>query len=144
MRLSIVMLCVSCSCYLGIRQTAATAQQAVEAPVVIPYGTPIGLSEARRVLAAAEAEAVREHWPVAIAVVDPSGFLVAFARLYNTQLGSIEVAIEKARTSTLYRRATKEFDDRLIQVGANLKVLRLPGFPIEGAVPIVFDVKIVG
>ncbi len=144
MRLSIVMLCVSCSCSLGIGQTAATAQQAVAAPVVIPYGTPIGLSEARRVLAAAEAEAVREHWPVAIAVVDPSGFLVAFARLDNTQLGSIEVAIEKARTSALYRRATKEFEDRLIQGGANLKVLRLPGLPIEGGVPIVVDGKIVG
>ncbi len=122
--------------------TPTSPPAAVQAP--IPYGTPLGLSDARRALAAAEAEAMREGWPVAIAVVDPSGFLVAFVRLDNTQLGSIEVAIEKARTSALYRRTTKEFEDRLVQGGANLKVLRLPGLPIEGGIPIVVDGKIVG
>lgn len=137
-------------CSLGISQTTSVPQQvaplasqaAPQSP--IPYGSPIGLSDARRALAAAEAEALKQGWPVAIAVVDPSGFLVAFVRLDNTQLGSIEVAIEKARTSALYRRTTKEFEDRLVQGGANLKVLRLPGLPIEGGIPIVVGGKIVG
>jgi uncharacterized protein GlcG (DUF336 family) len=57
------------------------------------YGAPIKLELARKVLAAAEAEAVQQKWPVAIAVVDSAGFLVAFHRLDNTQLGSVEIAI---------------------------------------------------
>ena len=119
--------------------------QAVPAPQPpIPYGMPLTLSDAKRVLAAAEAEATKEAWPVAIAIVDPSGFLVAFSRLDNTQLGSVEIAIEKSRTSALYRRATKELEDRLVQGGANLKVLRLPGLPIEGGIPIVVNGKIIG
>jgi glc operon protein GlcG len=139
-------------CSLGLCQTQPAASPSsaqapastAPAPPPTPYGAPLGLNEARRVIAAAEAEANRQGWPVAIAVVDPSGFLVAFARLDNTQLGSVEVSIEKARTSALYRRTTKEFEDRLVSGGANLKVLRLPGLPIEGGVPIIVDGKIVG
>jgi len=128
---------------VGLCQTTTTQAVPASQPPM-HYGMPLSLSDAKRVLAAAEAEATREGWPVAIAVVDPSGFLVAFSRLDNTQLGSVEVAIEKSRTSVLYRRATKEFEDRLVQGGANLKVLRLPGLPIEGGIPIVVGGKIVG
>jgi uncharacterized protein GlcG (DUF336 family) len=129
-------------CQTQVATQASPPPAASQAPTT--YGIPLGLTDARRVIAAAEAEANRQGWPVAIAVVDPSGFLVAFARLDNTQLGSVEVAIEKARTSALYRRTTKELEDRLVQGGANLKVLRLPGLPIEGGVPIVVEGKIVG
>ncbi len=143
------LLCMLVSYSVGHCQNTTTPPTTIpQQPVVTqpptPYGTPIGLSDARRALAAAEVEALKEGWPVAIAIVDPSGFLVAFARLDNTQLGSVEVAIEKARTSALYRRATKELEDRLVQGGANLKVLRLPGLPIEGGIPIIVDGKIVG
>lgn len=143
------LLCVLMSYSIGLSQAVTIPpptlpQQPVVAQPPIPYGTPLGISDARRVIAAAEVEALKEGWPVAIAIVDPSGFLVAFVRLDNTQLGSVEVAIEKARTSALYRRATKELEDRLLQGGANLKVLRLPGLPIEGGIPIIVDGKIVG
>ena len=127
----------------GFSQPPATSAPSSSSPPT-PYGTPIGIADARKALEAAEKEALREAWPVAIAVVDSSGFLVAFSRLDNTQLGSIEVAIEKARTSALFRRTTKELEDRLVQGGANLKVLRLPGLPIEGGVPIVVEGKIIG
>ena len=113
-------------------------------PPPMQYGPSINLKEARRALDAAEKEATREGWPVAIAIVDTAGFMVAFVKLDNTQLGSVEVSIQKARTSALYRRATKEFEDRLTLGGSNLKVLSLPGLPIEGGVPIVVDGKIVG
>ena len=150
MRHVLGLVCGLLGCSMGMSQTQPPTPSvppnpptaAAQAP--IPYGAPLGLADAKRAISAAEAEAIREGWPVAIAVVDPSGFLVAFARLDNTQLGSVEVAIEKARTSALYRRTTKEFEDRLVQGGANLKVLRLPGLPIEGGVPIVVDGKIVG
>ena len=111
----------------------------------IPYGEPISLEQAKKVIAAAEAESKKNNWPVAIAVVDGSGFLVAFQRLDNTQLGSVEVALEKAKTSALFRRPTKVFEEMLVTGGANLKVLKLPGaLPIEGGLPIVKDGKIIG
>ena len=111
----------------------------------IPYGEPISLDQAKKVIAAAEAEAKKNNWPVAIAVVDGSGFLVAFQRLDNTQLGSVEVALEKAKTSALFRRPTKVFEDLLVTGGSGLRVLKLPGaLPIEGGLPIVKDGKIIG
>ena len=111
----------------------------------IPYGEPISLEQAKNVIAAAEVEAKKNNWPVAIAVVDGSGFLVAFQRLDNTQLGSVEVALEKAKTSALFRRPTKVFEEMLATGGANSKVLKLPGaLPVEGGLPIVKDGKIIG
>jgi uncharacterized protein GlcG (DUF336 family) len=108
------------------------------------YGEPIGLADARKVIEAAEKRALQEKWPVAIAVVDPGGYLVAFIKLDNTQLGSVEVAMQKARTAALYRRSTKEFEDRIALGGANVKLLALPGLPIEGGIPLVANGKIVG
>src|SRR5687768_6202216 len=65
----------------------------------IPYGAPINLEAALKVMAAAEAEARKQNWAVAITIVDGAGFLVAFHRLDNTQLGSVEISQEKARTA---------------------------------------------
>lgn len=109
------------------------------------YGPAITLEQAKKVLAAAEVEAKKNDWPVAISIVDGSGFLVAFARLDNTQLGSVEVSLEKAKTSALFRRPTKVFEETLEKGGANLKVLKLPGaLPIEGGIPILVDGKVIG
>ena len=111
----------------------------------IPYGEPISLELANKVIAAAAVEAKKNNWPVAISVVDGSGFLVAFQRLDNTQLGSVEVALEKAKTSALFRRPTKVFEDLVATGGANAKILKLPGaVPIEGGLPIVHGGKIIG
>jgi len=119
--------------------------QTAQAQAPIPYGEPISLETAKKVIAAAEVEANKNKWPVAIAVVDSSGYLVAFQRLENTQLGSIEVSIKKAKTSALFRRPTKVFEDMLTTGGANNKVLALPeALPIEGGLPIIVDGKIVG
>ncbi len=122
-----------------------TATRSASAQTPIPYGEPISLEGARKVIAAAEAEAKKNDWPVAIAIVDGSGFLVAFGRLDNTQLGSVEVSIQKAKTSALFRRPTKAFEDTLAQGGASQKVLKLPGaLPVEGGLPIVQNGKIIG
>jgi uncharacterized protein GlcG (DUF336 family) len=111
----------------------------------MPYGPSINLETAQKVLAAAKTEADKNGWPVAIAVVDTAGFLVAFTRLDNTQLGSVDVAIGKAKTATLFRRPTKAFQDVLAQGGDGLRILALPGAtPLEGGLPIVVDGKIVG
>lgn len=110
-----------------------------------PYGEAITSEQAKKVLAAAEAEAKKNNWPVAISIVDGSGFLVAFQRLDNTQLGSVEVSLEKAKTSALFRRPTKAFEEVLEKGGANLKLLKLPGaLPIEGGLPIIHNGKVIG
>jgi glc operon protein GlcG len=109
------------------------------------YGAPIPLAEAKRVLAAAQAEATKNKWNVAIAIVDNGGHLVAFERMDTTQFGSVDVALEKARTSVAFRRPTKAFQDTIAAGGEGLRTLRLPGAtPIEGGLPLVIGGKIVG
>ena len=81
-------------------------------PFDIPYGAPIQLSEARRLLSAAEAEAARRNWKEALAVVDPNGELVAFARMDGTQYSATTIAQNKARTAARLRRDTRIFYDR--------------------------------
>lgn len=110
-----------------------------------PYGAPISLKQAHKIVEAAEAEAEKQGWPVAIAVVDGAGHLVLFHRLDNTQYGSVEVAIEKAKTSALFRRPTKVFEETIAKGAENLKILKLPGAtPIEGGLPIMVDGKLIG
>ena len=130
--------------FLLVGLIVSTEQSAI-AQEPIPYGMPISLADAKKVIAAAEAEANKNKWPVAIAVVDPSGFLVAFSRLDNTQLGSIEVALQKSKTSALFRRPTRVFEEALGKGGENVRLLKLPGaLPIEGGLPIIVDGKVIG
>lgn len=110
-----------------------------------PYGEPITLEHARKIIAAAEEEAKKQRWSVVVAIVDSGAHLVALARMDNAQLGSVEVAIAKARCSALFRRATKVYEDGWVTGGANNRVLKAPEvLPIEGGVPIIVDGKIIG
>lgn len=111
----------------------------------VPYGAPIPLAEAKRALAAARVEAIKNKWNVAITIVDNGGHLVAFERMDTTQTGSIEISLEKARTAAAFRRPTKMFQDTLAAGGEGLRVLKAPGvLPIEGGVPLIVGGKIVG
>ena len=109
-----------------------------------PYGAPISLEDAKKVAAAAVAEVAKAgSAPDAIAIVDHGGYLIYFERMENTQLGSVEIAIEKARSAALFRRPTKVFEDAL--AGGRNAILALHGaVPIEGGVPIISGGKIVG
>lgn len=109
----------------------------------VPYGAPVTSELARKVAAGALAEGKKNGWAVAAAIVDTGGVLVYFERLENTQNGSSETAIEKARTAAAYRRPSKAFED--VVLGGKTNYVRLPGaVPIEGGLPIVVDGKIVG
>ena len=123
-----------------VTSTSAFAQQATP-----PYGTPISLEQAKKVLSAGESEAQKNNWPVAITVVDSGGFIVAMHRLDNTQLGSIAAAEDKARTAVLYRRPSKGFEDAVASGGIGLRVLGLRGAtPYDGGVPLFMDGKLIG
>jgi glc operon protein GlcG len=110
-----------------------------------PLGGPVTLENARKAAAPALAEAEKNHWNVAVAVVDTGGNLVYYEKMDNTQIGSGNVAIEKARTSALFKRPTKAFQDTLAAGGDGLRVLSLKSvIAIEGGIPLVMDGKIVG
>lgn len=109
------------------------------------YGTDINLDQAKKMIAAGQAEALKNSWPVAIAIVDNHGFLVAFEKMDNTQSASVQVAIDKASSAAMYRRPTKVFQDAVAGAGAGTRVLNLRGAStVEGGLPIVVGGKIIG
>jgi glc operon protein GlcG len=119
----------------------ALAQQ----PAVPQYGANITLEQARKATAAAEAEARKNGWPMAIAVVDNAGMLVFFEKIDNTQTASVQVAIDKAVSSAIYRRPSKAFQDGLAGGGAGMRILSLrAASAVEGGLPLYIDGKIVG
>ena len=116
-----------------------------QAQTVVPYGTPVSPDAAKKIAAAAIAEAHKNHWEMAVAVVDPAGYLVYFERMPDTQLGSVQIAIEKAKSAALFRRPTKVFQDAVAGGGAGLRMLGLTGaVPVEGGIPLIVDGKVVG
>ena len=124
---------------------AGAQTPAAPPPPPAPYGMSIGFDAAKKAIAAAEAEAKKNNWPVAIAIVDTGGHLVAFSRVDNTQIGSVDIAIGKAVTANSLKRPTKALQDAIAQGGGNLRLLAVKGlYPLEGGVPIVVDGKIIG
>ena len=112
---------------------------------LMPYGANVSLENARKVAAPALAEAEKNHWDMAVAIVDTGGNLVYYEKMDNTQLGSANVAIDKARSAALYKRPTKAFQDVLAGGGDGLRVLKLKdAVPIEGGIPLVMGGKIIG
>ncbi|MBL8177005.1 MAG: heme-binding protein [Bryobacterales bacterium] len=101
------------------------------------------LEAARQIAAAAEAEAKKNKWNVVIAIVDDGANLVYLQKMDETQIGSIEVAQEKARTAVKFKRASKVFEEAV--KGGRQVVLKLPGaLPIEGGLPLMSDGKVIG
>jgi uncharacterized protein GlcG (DUF336 family) len=110
-----------------------------------PYGPAISLENAKKAAVPALAEAAKNKWTVAVAIVDPGGNLVYYEKMDNTQIGSATVAIDKARSAALFKRPTKALQDTLAAGGEGLRILRVQGaVPVEGGVPLVIDGKIVG
>ncbi len=99
-------------------------------------------ADVKKMLAACEAEAAKNKWNVAIAVVDDAGFLLGFTRMDGVQAISTEVAVGKARTSAMTKRPSKFFEDRVKERPAFV------GFPagilIQGSVPLMHQNECVG
>jgi glc operon protein GlcG len=110
-----------------------------------PYGPPINLENAKKAAAPALAEARKNSWTVAVAIVDVGGNLVYFDKMDNTQIGSANFAIDKARSAALFKRTTKAFEDILAAGGDGLRVLGVHGaVPVEGGIPLLIEGNIVG
>src|SRR5262245_20222354 len=110
-----------------------------------PYGPPVGVEVAKKAAAAALAEARKNNWFMAVAVVDPSGTLVYYEKMDNTQTASSTIAIEKARTAAMFKRPSKALQDAVAGGGAGLRVLGIhEATPVEGGVPLEVNGQIVG
>jgi len=138
----------------GSAITPALAQQPPAAPApapapaaapMPPYGPPIGLDQAKRVMAAAELEAAKNSWQVAIAILDSGGNLVMFHKVDNAQLSATTVSEGKARTALEFKRPSKALDDAIAAGGAGMRLLALKDItPLEGGILILVDGKIIG
>src|SRR5690349_15610800 len=121
----------------------SVAVGAVSAQAQLPTKQVLTLDTARKIAAAAEAEAKRRGATVVIAVVDDGGYLLVLERLDDTQVASVDVGIAKARTAAIFRRPSKVFEDQV--KNGRVSALALPGaVALQGGVPIIIDGKVVG
>lgn len=103
----------------------------------------IGLDEAKLIVAAARKKAASEGWSVVIAVLDAGGHLILLERADGTQLGSIQVAQEKAKTALMFKRPSKALED--VVLSGKVHMAQLTGaLPIEGGLPLLIDGAVVG
>jgi glc operon protein GlcG len=100
------------------------------------------LSDVKKLLAACEAEATKNKWPVAISIVDEGGFLLGFQRMDGAPVISGEVSMGKARTSAMTKRPSKFFEERVKERPA---FVNFPaGILIQGGVPLIHQNECVG
>ncbi len=99
--------------------------------------------DARRIAAAAEAEARKNHWAVTIAIVDDGGHLLWLQRLDGAAPISASIGPEKARAAALGRRETKVYEDMINNGRTAFLSAPLAGM-LEGGVPIVIDGQTIG
>ena len=103
----------------------------------------ITLEGAKKMMAAAEAEARKNNWTVAIAIVDAAGSLLMFEKMDETQFGSVNVSIGKARSAAAFKRPTKALEE--IISGGRSVFLAIEGLtPLQGGLPVVIDGQVIG
>ena len=119
---------------------AAGAAQAEESLPSKPYLT---LAAARRVAAAAEADAAKRGLGVVVAVVDEGGTLIVLERLDAAQVASVDVAIAKARTAAIFRRPSRVFEEQV--KNGRVAALALPGASaLIGGLPLEYGGRVIG
>jgi glc operon protein GlcG len=136
----------------GLAVAPAWAQQLPPAPAPAaapapspPYGPAITLDQAKRVMSAAELEATKNSWTVAITILDSGGNLMMFHKFDNAQLSAITTSEGKARTALEFKLPSKALDDAIAAGGAGMRLLALKDItPLQGGVLILADGKIVG
>lgn len=141
---------VSAVVALGLLVSDVDAQQAAvpdQMPFDIPYGQTITAGRAAQVVQAVVAEAGRSprNWKLAIAVVDPSGELVYFYRMDQTQVASVDVAVRKARTAARFRRPTQAFFDAMQAAGGSIIPTLAPDLVASpGGIPLIEGGRLIG
>lgn len=131
--------------FVTVALVAAGLAGPVLAQMPNPYGAPIQADAAKKVATAALAEARKNNWTMAVAIVDPAGDLVYFEKIDGTQAASVPIAMDKARSAARFKRPTKALQDALAAGGDGLRMLALQGaVPVEGGLPLLSNGTIVG
>lgn len=130
---------------LGSAQAQSTAAAPPPPPPAL-YGPSVNYEMAKKMMAAAEAEAVKNNLNMVITILDTGGNRVMQGRMDNSLLASIAVSEGKARTAVGFRRPSKAIDDAIAGGGAALRLLSIQGEGVfvQGGLPIVVDGKVVG
>jgi uncharacterized protein GlcG (DUF336 family) len=101
------------------------------------------LEVAKQLAVAAENEAAKNNLSMVITILDDGGNLLYFERMNSAQLGSIDVALAKARTALYFKRPTKSYQDRV--AGGDMTLLKVPNvIPVEGGLPLIVHDQIIG
>ena len=133
-RLSLVSLAAATTLLCALPASAQTGPA--------PYGAPISLEQAKKAMAAAEAEARKNNWQVVISIVDAGGHLLLFERLDGSFPASATVAIEKAKTAALFKFESKKLEDA---INGGRDALITVGYTfLQGGVPIIYNGQVVG
>ena len=107
------------------------------------YGPDITIEQAKKIAAGVIAECAANKWNVAVAVTNTHGSLVYYERMNNTQSASAQIAVDKAKAASTYRRPTRAFVDAIAKAGP--AVMTLPGVVASpGGVPIFSGGKVIG
>ena len=124
------------ACLYALSLTATVEAQLLEKKA-------LSLQAAKKVAAAAEANAREKGARVVIAVVDEGGHLLLLERLDDTQVASVDVGIGKARTAAIFRRPSKVFEDQIRN--GRVDALGLPGVTaLQGGIPIIVGHQVIG
>ena len=101
------------------------------------------LEDCLKIYAAAEAEARRNNWNVAVAILDDGGHLLHFARMDGATPANAGIALEKGRTAAISRRSSCKWEE-MVKSGRTV-MMKMPGIlPVQGGVPIVADGTCIG
>jgi len=101
------------------------------------------LEDCERIAAGALAEANRNGWIVAIAILDDGGHLLHFLRMDGATPANAEIAIAKGRTAAISRRPSGMWEQRVKD--GRISMLKMPGIlPVQGGVPIIAEGTCVG
>ena len=125
-----------CATLCGLCSAAAAAPE-------LPVKKELTLQVANQLADAAQAEAEKRNAAVVITVVDDGGYPIVLRRLDNTQVASVQVGIDKARTAAIYRRPSKDFEDQ-VKNGRVSALALAGGVPLQGGLPIKVDGVVVG
>lgn len=128
---------------IGCAVMTAIPAAAQPTPPVSGYGSPIGVSEALALIERGMEKSAAQGLKMVFAVVEPSGELVAFARMDDAPYASIRLAQQKASTSARLRLTTAELEER-VQGGRMALLSSDEVIAIGGGVPIVVDGRIIG
>ena len=102
----------------------------------------ITLEDAKKMMAAAEAEAARNNWEVVIAILNDGGRIVAVHRMDGARPGNDDIAIAKATTSAMTCRPTVVWEKWI--EGPHKAYATFPFIAAQGGLPIIIDGDLVG